>query len=296
MFTGLSHRQIEAFRAVMICGTATGAAAFLNTSQPLISKLLDRLQSTTGLKLFNLYKGRLVPTAEARHLFTIVERSYIGLDQIHDSVSDLREGNTGKLTIGTLPSFGIGLLPQIIALFNKKYPDIRISIETANSDVLKHFVISGKTELGITLGNIDISGVLSESLVSLDAVCIMPISHPLADKDIVHVSDLQGIRFIAPTRVGALKREIDQILVSHKIKPVVVAETSYAITACMLVLQGMGVALVNPAILTDSVRRDLVAKPFSPALAIDLLLLRPENTAPSVIELNFVNELKSFFS
>ena len=70
----LNSRQIEAFRAVMLSGTTTAAAKILNTTQPGISRLLAQLQSASGLKLFEIQRGRLLPTPEARELFAAVQR------------------------------------------------------------------------------------------------------------------------------------------------------------------------------------------------------------------------------
>jgi DNA-binding transcriptional LysR family regulator len=69
----LNSRQIEAFRALMITGTTTASAEMLNTTQPSISRLLSQIQSTTGLKLFELSRGRLNPTPQFR-------RQYEGVD------------------------------------------------------------------------------------------------------------------------------------------------------------------------------------------------------------------------
>lgn len=61
----MNLRQIEAFRAVMIAGTATEAAKLLHTSQPAISYLIRQFERTLDLTLFQLHRGRLPPTPEA---------------------------------------------------------------------------------------------------------------------------------------------------------------------------------------------------------------------------------------
>jgi DNA-binding transcriptional LysR family regulator len=58
----------------MITGTTTASAKMLNTTQPSISRLLSQIQSTTGLKLFKLSRGRLNPTPEASKLYEAVQR------------------------------------------------------------------------------------------------------------------------------------------------------------------------------------------------------------------------------
>ena len=48
----MSHRQIEAFRAVMTSVTMTEASRRLRTSQPSVSRLISDLERTLGMALF----------------------------------------------------------------------------------------------------------------------------------------------------------------------------------------------------------------------------------------------------
>ena len=70
----ISHRHIEVFRAVMLAGSATGAAELLHTSQPTVSRELARLESLLGYHLFDRVQGRLRPHARALALWEEVQR------------------------------------------------------------------------------------------------------------------------------------------------------------------------------------------------------------------------------
>lgn len=289
---GINHRQVEAFRAVMISGTATGAAVLLHTSQPVVSKMIARFQSSTGLKLFELHKSRLVPTPEARILFRTVERSYIGLEHIEHTIAELRGATTGRISIGTLPSFGMGVLPKVVNAFLTAYPETQIAIETVNSSLIKYSVVSGKVDIGITLKDIDTAGVSATPLISVSAVCVMPRGHPLASKRVIEVGDLRDESFIAPSRDDALRVSVETLFANHGVSPRIVSETTYAVTICMLALQGVGIGLVTPLIVPDFLKIGLVARPFEPRLRIDLLLLRSLDSSLSRIAEQFISELK----
>ena len=49
----ISLRHIEVFRAIMQAGSVTGAARLLFTSQPTVSRELARLETLSGLRLFD---------------------------------------------------------------------------------------------------------------------------------------------------------------------------------------------------------------------------------------------------
>ena len=58
----MNLREIEAFRTVMLCGTASRAAETLNISQPAVTKAVQALERSIHFALFERVKGRLVPT------------------------------------------------------------------------------------------------------------------------------------------------------------------------------------------------------------------------------------------
>jgi len=62
----MNLRQLEAFRATMVAGTVTGAAARLRISQPAVSRLISQLERTTKLVLFIRSKQRVYPTCIRR--------------------------------------------------------------------------------------------------------------------------------------------------------------------------------------------------------------------------------------
>jgi len=289
----LKIHELEAFRAVMLRGTATDAAVLLHTSQPVVSKLLARFQRHIGIKLFELRKSRLVPTPEARVLFNTIERTYAGLEHIAQTIAELRGGHTGRLIVGSLPSFGMGPLASIAAQFLKEEPGIQVSVETVNSSLIRHSVVSGKADLGIALKSIDTAGVNVEPLIEVNTVCVMAKSHPLAAKRSINVRDLEGSPMILPSRDSASYIAIAQMFADEGVAPHLVAETSYAMTMCILAMQGAGAALVSPFAAMHLRRAGLVIKRFEPRLPIELMLLTALDSSPSRISAMFIERLKA---
>ncbi|MBV7486473.1 LysR substrate-binding domain-containing protein [Bordetella sp. BOR01] len=288
----LNHRYIEAFRAVMIRGTATEAAAMLHTTQPVISKLIARFQQVSGIRLFELRKSRLVPTPEAHILFSTIERSYIGLEQIGQTLAELRGLHSGRVQIGCLPSMGMGLLPQIVRTFLDDHPSIQVAIETVDSNLVRNSVASGRLDIGITMRQVDTAGTHVEPLVRARAVCVMSADHRLATRKSISAKDLDGLAYIAVSRNDSMRAVLDQAFTKQKSTPIVVAETTYAITTCMLALQGVGVGIVSPLVVPPLHKAGLVAIPFLPEVPIELVLLTPLDHPLSQVAQAFVARLK----
>ncbi|WP_077000652.1 LysR substrate-binding domain-containing protein [Variovorax sp. KK3] len=288
----LNHRYIEVFRAVMMRGTATEAAAMLHTSQPVVSKLLARFQSVSGIQLFELRKSRLVPTPEARILFNVIERSYIGLEQIAQTLAELRGLHSGRVQVGCLPSMGMGLLPEITRNFMKDHPTIQVAIDTVDSSLVRDGVALGRLDLGIAMRQVDSAGTEAEPLVAVHPVCVMAPGHHLAGKKSIQAKDLDGQAFIATGRNDGTRQAIERVFDDAGVRPITVAETTYAITTCMLALQGIGVGIVNPLVVAPLLKAGLVALPFKRAAPVELVLLTPLNQPPSRITQAFIQHVK----
>jgi len=290
----LKHRHIEAFRAVMIRGTTTEAAALLHTSQPVVSKLVARFQTTSGLKLFELHKGRLAPTPEARILFNVIERSYLGLEQIGQTIAELRGAHSGRIQIGCLPSVGMGALTRIVKIFTTQHPGVEVVIETVASTLIKESVASGRLDLGITSRRIDTAGTDVSPLVSVSAVAVMSRTHPLARKRAVHVRDLDGLSYLCAGRNDDMHATMLGLFAEHGVAPQITSETTYALTTCMLALHGVGIGVVSPFVVAGLKKLGLVVKPFLPSVPVDLAILTPKDVPSSRLTEAFIQTVRTF--
>ena len=102
-------RQLEAFAAVISTGSVTGAAKVIGKSQPVVSRLIQELESDLGFDLFTRYGRRITPTENGVSFYREVERLFaqpeIEPPILHGSASlatvlSLVVDGTG---IGTLP-------------------------------------------------------------------------------------------------------------------------------------------------------------------------------------------------
>jgi DNA-binding transcriptional LysR family regulator len=293
----LNSRQIEAFRALMTTGTTTASAKMLNTTQPSISRLLSQLQSTTGLKLFELSRGRLNPTPEANKLYEAVQRHFLGIEKIEQTVALIRRSGTGVLRIGATPVLGMGVLPRIIPQFRRQYQGVDISLHTITSPRLKEGLLNGLYDLGLTTTSLHFSGDEFETQV-LDearAVCVMSRTHALATRRRIEPADFAQNTLLTLESGDDLTEAWRGILSKNNIVPASVIETTYSATICALAEAGMGIGVVSPyatAIMADRVH----ASPMTPAVPVKAFLLFPRNLVKSALAVGFGQMAKGYFS
>lgn len=278
-------RQVEAFRAVMVSGGVTAAAAMMNVSQPSVSRLISDLEASVGFQLFERRGGRVIPTAQAEALFDAVQRSFTGLDLLAQAARRIRAHPVGTIRVAALSALAAGVLPPVIADFNARYPDIKITVESLGQRGVIDRVFLGQADIGLAVEAPARPGVISTLLVEAEYVCLLPKGHRLGARDHVDVEDLNGEAFIGPMHeADALWFGLDKVLDERGVQPQRRLETQHSFPAYAYVEAGLGVTVAEPFSAPLFQRLGVIVKPFRPTLKVAFALLEPEiGPCPPVI-------------
>jgi len=288
----LNLRHIEAFRAVMICGSVIGAANMLNVTQPGVSRTIALLEMRLGYALF-LRKGRrLVPTSEAEALYREVEHLYIGIDRINQVAYDIRHHRAGALRIATLPALGQWLIPSIIAEFLGTRPQVRIFVQTLPSTQIAELVATRQFDIGIVELPMSKAGIVAYSLPAAPIVAVLPTAHRLVSRKVLALADLEGERLVLPSLQSYLRYQIDDAFNRLGIMVDVVAETPTSPLVYALVAEGAGIGLVSAwtPIPTDDSR--VTQMPLQGDLQSQYAFLRAEGAVPMALADEFSQLLR----
>lgn len=278
----LNFRQIEAFRAVMQTGTATAAAGLLHTTQPSVSRLLSQMAVASGLKLFEPERGRLKPTREAKDLFEVIERNFLGLDRIEQRVAVLRRAGAGTLRIGCTPALALSLMPAVVAAFCRKHPEVHVSLQTHGGHQLWEGLQHGAFDLILSTMTAARVEARVATLHRGRTVCVMHALHPLAARARLHVRDLHGQVLLTLPQDDEFQANFQQLLQAHRVEPSGTVETTYSFTICRMAAQGAGVGIVNPYV-ASVFQRDLKVLALAPAMPVEIVRAYPPQFAPSRI-------------
>lgn len=261
----LKLSYFEAFNAVMLSGSTTAAALMMRTSQPNISRSIARLEKATGLTLFDRLPGKLVPTPDGQALFREVQRSYVGLNKLAEAANRILSYGSGVLRIGGIHSLSLSLMPTTVRRFSETFPQVTVSVQVAHSTLLSQWVMEHSFDLAMVSYPSDDRALDTELLYSTDGVCIMPTSHRLAEKAVVTPKDLCGERFITFPTSEPARQFMDRVFAQENVSISHVIETPYSAITCSLVVQGAGIAVVDPFIAREHINKGITARPFAPA-------------------------------
>lgn len=272
----LRSRQIEIFRAVMRAGGASAAARLLGLSQPLVSQQLASLEKTIDVPLFERKRGRLVPTREGAAFHLEVERHYLSMEQLARKAQSLRSAEAGRLFVGCLPALGFTLMPDVLKLFRDKYPQVRVSLQTVSSGVIKDRVASGEWDIGFAASEVDTAGVVCSVFSKAAAVAVMTQNHPLArGKKPIALSELARYPLVALNPEDVTRQQLEKASAEQGITLNIAAETPYGTGVCALVRAGVGVGVTNPLSVPQEEGTGLVLRKLQADIEFSNLVLFP---------------------
>jgi DNA-binding transcriptional LysR family regulator len=208
-------RHVELIAELYDCRSILKAAKRLSLTQPTVTKALQDVESTLGVKLFERSNRGLEPTAYgeifARHAKIVLAQ----LRHAAEELESLRAGYSGKVTVGTLLAASASILPDAIALLKKQRPAVAISVMVGTYDILMPSLLVG--DLDMVLGRLPEEG-RSRALVYeefyAEPICIVTRrGHPLARRRRLTLKDLANEAWLLPLPETALRRQIERAFV-----------------------------------------------------------------------------------
>jgi len=108
------------------------------------------------------------------------------------------QGRAGGLILGHNSSVSAGNLRATLMSWHEAHPDVDVECVEADRSVLLAGLDTGEIDIAILMGAAGHDGYRCEPLWSERMLVALPASHPLAERDIVHWTDLRGERFLLP--------------------------------------------------------------------------------------------------
>lgn len=297
MLHRLTHRQIEAFRAVMETGKITSAASVLGTTQPSVSKMIADLEHAAGFGLFDRRGRQVIPTSEALALYEEVERSFVGMAEISRVIEDIRDFRKGSLLIAGMPALALKFLPDVIAEFIAEEPGITVSLRARSSQAVQRHLSSQQFDLGFAALDTDHPAVVRKPIFTSGMLAVLPVGHPLGAKEHLEPQDFDQQPFIALGAEIGTRSETDSFLALGPARPRIVSEAQLSAAICELVAAGAGISIVEPVTATHfGLSGRVLVRPLIPEQPFQYDLLLPALRKPSRVASRFLELVEQKFA
>lgn len=247
-------RQLEYFMEVCKELNFTRASENLNVSQPSLSQQIKSLEVELGIPLFDRIGKKIAITEAGNILLTHCYRVFHELDQVEAALNDLNGLMRGELSVGTILTEEMTLLPSIIMKFKQLYPSIKLSVEGLRTEDIRDKLLENELDLGIVFLPIETEEFETIPLFTDTLSLVVPLTHPLAEEEEVEFKQLDHKDMILFPEDFYIRRIIDDS--SEKmgvtLRPVLEMTTIESITE--MAAQGLGAAIL-PSTYVDSIQK-----------------------------------------
>lgn len=236
-------RTLRHFTTLAELLSFSAAAKELGLSQSAVSRQIQLMEAELNLKLFDRVGRKVFLTSVGRELLDHGYEIQRGLDSFLSRAADLASGKQGVLRIGATPQTLESLISLILPRFQRKHPEVPISLVEDGSANLAQAVERGDIDLAVSA--LDREGSLrSRPLFPLVVLAAVPQNHPLSKRASVELSEIENESVMLLRKDFMTRKLFDGACQVAHIQPRVLIESASPHCLLTLVQSGLGVAII----------------------------------------------------
>ncbi|UCG51510.1 MAG: LysR family transcriptional regulator [Candidatus Latescibacterota bacterium] len=250
----LNFNHLYYFYIVARKGSFSEAARELRVSQSSISVQIRQFEANLGHRLFNRLKTGVELTDSGQVVFQYADEFFHDVDRIWNDLEAMERRVSGTISIGTINSFGIYTLPDLLKQFKDLYPEVRAEIEPGSAREVIEMVQTGKTDIAIVTANRKYSGLTSIPLEDTKMFLVAPRGHPLASGEPVPPRRLEDHPFIGYEEGMETRMMMDAYFRRMSLSIEYMLESSNVATVKHMVMAGLGMSMLPETAIGAEIR------------------------------------------
>jgi DNA-binding transcriptional LysR family regulator len=139
---------LRAFTAVVETGSVTEAAGTLSLTQAAVSQQIKRLEELFGKPMFVRTQRKLVLSPDGERLLPYAQRLIALNDETWRAMA--APSFDGEVRLGVPYDLVARFLPRVLRRFDKRFPNVRVSLMTSTSRLLLEALSRGELDLTLT--------------------------------------------------------------------------------------------------------------------------------------------------
>lgn len=215
MLSNLSEgdiRLLKVFAKVVEAGGFSAAQIDLNTSQSTISTHMTSLEQRLGVRLCERGRSGFRLTERGELIYQASQRLFQAIEEFRSDAGTARNCLIGTLSIGIVDSLitnPVCSLPQAIATFSEKAPEVQIALRVTSPSDIERMVLDGSCDFGLGTCGQHSPYLEYEDFFEERQVLYCGVGHPMFERSgEVTIGDLKDQQFVrrayaAPDRLPA---------------------------------------------------------------------------------------------
>lgn len=149
---------------------------------------------------------------------------------------------------------------------------MQCSVEIKPREQIEELVTIGRYDIGLITMPVDTQRLKVEPLAHVEAVCILPPDHKLAELKEISAPDLEGASFISVDPEALLRHRVDLVFSEMRVRRSLKIQSQTSLLVCQLVAAGVGISIVHP-LTASAFESRLAIRRFNPPINIEYAML-----------------------
>ncbi|MQS36926.1 LysR substrate-binding domain-containing protein [Streptomyces katsurahamanus] len=177
-----SLSQLRAFVAVAEYLHFRDAAAAIGMSQPALSGAVSALEDVLGVQLLERTTRKVLLSPAGERLAARARTVLDAVGALMEEADAARAPFTGVLRLGVIPTVAPYLLPAVLRLVHRAYPDLDLQVHEEQTSSLVDGLTAGRLDLLLLAVPLGVPGVTELPLFDEDFVLVTPEDHWLGGR------------------------------------------------------------------------------------------------------------------
>lgn len=244
----MEWRQISSFYHIAKLGSFTKASEVLFMTQPALTQQIKSLEEELGCQLFErIGKRKLILTMAGERFLDFSETVLAKYESLIEDLNELKGIQKGRLRIAAPYTTLYNLLPEVLKLYNRRFPLVELSLfERSHTDIIK-LVKNGDVDFGITLKSLVSDNLGKIQWKQVDSVLLTPKGHPVARSKQVTVEEIAEYPLILPPKSNEYSKryKLEELFRMHNVPFRVIMESTNVELSSLYVEMGLGISFAT---------------------------------------------------
>ncbi|MDB5484499.1 MAG: transcriptional regulator, LysR family, partial [Tardiphaga sp.] len=214
------------FYAVAKLGSIRKAADRLHVAPSALSRQIAQLEHELDAVLFERSKSGVRLTAAGEVLARQSHRIFRDIDRARAGIDDLRGLRRGEVSLWVIEGFVRGVLPKILADFQKRYPAVAFKVQTASTDRIIEALLEDDADIGITFNAAPRAEIETIAEFPEPISCLVSPDHKYAGRKQLSLADICREPLALPDHSFGLRQSFDRAVANQKLVPLVILTTN----------------------------------------------------------------------
>lgn len=208
-----NYISLELYR--IFCAAAkkenfSAAAKELYITQPAVSQAVQKIEDALGTRLFSRMPKGVSLTPDGELLYAYVSRALGIIWEGENKLKRIGKLSGGELRIGASDTVSKWYLLPATGEFNRKYPEVSLSIINRTTTETIELLQDGKIDIGFVNMPVEAKGVVFEKCIDVHDVFVAGEAFSDLRSKKVTAAELSGYPLIMLERASNSRRKVDQ--------------------------------------------------------------------------------------